>query len=133
MQKFRRKYFNGRCPKCNRPRKLTLIGEDEDVGVVWLRCNKCLETHSYAVERLRKTGRVLTKSELKKRNEAMSEVAEYTPDKTYWIGQKIHHPDFDEVGEIVKKEETSGKNQMIIVEFENQGTKKLVEGFNVSA
>lgn len=130
MLKFRRKYFNGHCPKCNRNRRLTLVGENEELGVVWFRCGKCLETHSFPIEGVRKTGRVLTESEIEEREDALEQVVEYSPEKTYWVGQKIHHTEFDDDGEIVKKVETAGNNQMIVVKFENRGTMKLIEGYD---
>lgn len=129
MLKYRRKYFRGVCPKCKRSRKLELVGENEDQEIVWLRCSKCLESHSFPIEQVRKTGRVLTENEMERRKDAMSKVVEYSPEKTYWVGQKIHHAEFDDEGEVVKKEETAGNNHMIVVKFENKGTMKLVEGY----
>lgn len=129
---FKRKYFKGRCLKCNRVGKLAFVGENEKLGVVWLRCGKCLETHSFPVERVRKTGHVLTESELEKRENAKSKITNYSAKKTYWIGQKIRHSKFNDVGEIVKKEQTAGNNQMIVVKFENKGIIKLIEGYEAS-
>lgn len=126
---FKRKYFKGRC---KRVRKLEYIGENEELGILWLRCGKCLESHSFPVERVRKTGRVFTEHELEMIKKEELKITNYSPKKTYWIGQKIHHSEFDDVGEIVKKEQTAGKNQMIVVKFKNKGIIKLVEGYEAS-
>lgn len=126
---FRRKYFKGQCPSCKAQRKLTLINTDEELGVVWMRCDKCKQTHSYPVERVRKSGRVLTNEQFQKIKESLSKVLKYNPEKTYFIGQRIHHPKYDETGEVIKKESTAGKHKMIVVNFENSGKKKLVEDF----
>lgn len=128
--KFRRKYFKGLCPKCKKAKKLTFVGENEQIGIIWLRCHNCSQTHSFPIERVRKIGRVFTESELEKRKNVEMKVTKYSPEKTYWVGQKIHHTEFKDVGEIVKKEKTAGNKQIIVVKFEKKGTKKLVEGYD---
>lgn len=134
MLKLRkRKNFTGYCPKCNEVKKLTFVGENKELAIYWLRCNTCAETHYYPIKRIQKTGRVLTPDDLKSRTDPMSNVVEYSLDKTYWIGQRIHHSVFNDIGKIVKKRQTAGRHQVIIVRFDHNGTKELVEGFETSA
>ncbi|RMD90821.1 MAG: hypothetical protein D6813_08570 [Calditrichaeota bacterium] len=132
MLKFRRKKFKGYCPKCKIVQKLTLVGQSEDLKEVWLRCDKCLTSHAVSVDRVMKSGRILTPAESKKRKEALQEVVSYSPQETYWIGQKIYHREFDDVGEVIKKEVSAGNHKLIEVKFEHSGIKKLIEGLDVN-
>ena len=61
------------------------------------------------------------------RQQALSQVVNYSAQKTYWRGQKIRHKKFDDTGIVMSKEKTDGDHNIIIVKFENVGQKKLVE------
>lgn len=124
---YRRKYFKGYCSNCGEIQRLTRVGENDDEGFLWLKCNNCSGLHDYPVERVMKKGRVLTEEEYAKREKAMADVRDYSPDKTYWRGQEIRHPNLDEVGKVVDKQKTEGDHKIIIVDFEKSGTKKLIE------
>ena len=129
MLRSKRRTFEGYCPNCRAVKKLTRIGESKELAILWLRCKSCSDTHYYPVKRIHKTGRVLTMGEFNTITTPMPEVVEYSLDKTYGIGQEIHHSMFHDTGKIVKKRETEGRHHVIVVKFEHEGTKNLVEGF----
>lgn len=51
----------------------------------------------------------------------------YDPTKSYRKGQWIFHPVFKDRGQIIKKQSSSFPYDKIIVEFENEGLKVLIE------
>jgi hypothetical protein len=57
------------------------------------------------------------------------ECVDYTPDKIFVVGSSIYHTDWDDMGKITSKEKTSNGGNAIWVEFEKNGTKKLIENF----
>lgn len=132
MKKFRRKYFRGRCPECESQQKLKLVAKQDELGTIRMRCLTCSQIATYPVERVRKTGRVLTERQFKKFKAAMTKILNYSPQDTYFVGQKIRHPVFDEVGQVMKKKKSTGRHQIILVKFENVGEKELVEGYGPS-
>jgi hypothetical protein len=56
-----------------------------------------------------------------------ADAAEYTPDKTYRVGEAIFHTDWDDLGKIISKERTSGGGSAIVVSFEKLGERRLLE------
>ncbi|MFQ5752443.1 MAG: hypothetical protein ACE5HI_10635 [bacterium] len=126
-----RKHYNGHCHQCDEFSKLVLIEKDEEQEIFRLRCSQCFALNEFPLERVLKTGRLLTEKEFENREEALSEVQDYNPKKSYWRGQKIRHPVFDEVGKVVAKGETVDDNKIITVNFEKSGKKKLVEDLKI--
>lgn len=126
------RYYEGFCQECREFRKLLFQDKDEQLGIIRMRCDNCFFLNAFPVKRVLETGRVLTESEFKKREEALSKVTDYSPKKTYWLGQTIRHPALNDVGKVVAKEETADQHKLITVDFENNGTKKLVEEYEAS-
>ncbi len=127
MPKIRRKTFQGYCPKCREVKALTYAGENEEHGIVWLKCRACSETHPYSFERVTTSGRVLRPEELERLHATAADIVEYSPSQVYGLGQKIHHPGFDDVGEVTQKKRTAD-HSAIVVQFERVGVKTLIEG-----
>ncbi|NIR47212.1 hypothetical protein GWO43_01835 [candidate division KSB1 bacterium] len=130
---YKRKYYKGLCRKCGELKRLVLWQEDDSREILRLRCLDCYTMNDVPVERVLRNGRVLTENERKNRKEALSQVLEYSPKNTYWKGQRIRHPVLNDVGKVVNKVETDGNHRIIVVDFEKNGTKKLVEGYIISS
>lgn len=128
-----RKYYNGFCERCDESRKLVLFESDKEQEILRLRCSECLTVDEVPWRRVLKTGQVLDEQEFQNRKEALSEVQDYDPEKRYWRGQKIRHPVLDDVGKVVAKGETGDSHKVITVDFENNGTRVLVEQYAVSS
>ncbi|MFQ5471092.1 MAG: hypothetical protein ACE5EH_12485 [Gammaproteobacteria bacterium] len=124
---FKRKYYKGHCKKCSEHRKFVLKNYDSKGNLLNIRCTACLNLFSIPIERVLKTGRVLTETEFIHRKEALAKVTDYDPKKTYWRGQKIRHPALKDTGKVVDKTKSQGNHKIIIVKFEKQGKKRLVE------
>ena len=55
------------------------------------------------------------------------DIREYRASDKHRVGQKIYHPIFEDVGEIIKREKSpSGNMKKIIVRFEHVGEKILL-------
>lgn len=122
-----RKYYKGRCSGCGEFTEMTFTGYNKAEGKLQLRCRNCRGLNFYPIKRALKSGRLLTEKEFEERDKALAEIRDYTPQQTYWRGQKIRHKKFNDVGEVIKKEKTEGNHQVIIVKFARVGEKKLVQ------
>jgi hypothetical protein len=101
---------------------MELIGSDENQpNKSWHRCTRCRHASLIDLEELKKV-----QEESKKKLER-SECTEYTPGRTYSVGDAIFHSTWDDIGKIVSKERTSGGANAIVVSFERLGERKLLE------
>lgn len=122
-----RKHFFGLCPQCQKQTAMVLLHRDKAKGIFKLSCESCAAISTFPKDRILRTGRILTEDEAETRQQALSQVVNYSAQKTYWRGQKIRHKKFDDTGIVMSKEKTDGDHNIIIVKFENVGQKKLVE------
>jgi hypothetical protein len=119
------KYVTQLCTSCGRGSKMAIIGAV--VGAenkVWFRCTRC--HHSMMLD-----------TNLNKKDDSAiiynrEECVDYTPDKIFVVGSSIYHTDWDDMGKITSKEKTSNGGNAIWVEFEKNGTKKLIENLQLA-
>jgi hypothetical protein len=53
---------------------------------------------------------------------------EYSHSDTYRVGQKIYHPVFKDTGKVIRKKKShTGNFEKIVVKFEQDGEKTLIE------
>lgn len=120
------KYVMQLCTTCGKESKMEVIGAV--VGAenkVWYKCTRC--HHSMMVDisaRQKKQDAVLKINR--------EECVNYSPDKVFEIGTAIYHTDWDDVGKVKSKEKTSSGANAIWVEFEKNGTKKLIENLQLA-
>jgi small subunit ribosomal protein S21 len=88
---------------------------------IWYRCTRCRHASLIDVEALR-----LAQENAKKKLER-SDCAEYSPEKTYNVGESIFHSELGDIGKIISKERTSGGARAIVVSFEKLGERRLLE------
>ena len=120
----RLKHILHACPHCGKETKMELIGEMEGVPEkVWLRCTKCRHAYQFSLSSVKKN------EETEHARVEMKDCLEYSPEKTYSVGQAIFHAEWNDVGKVLSKKKTSGGNQAIIVAFEKLGERKLIENF----
>ncbi len=123
----RTKFMMHDCAYCHKQTKMERIGEmpasanENDPLKVWYRCTRC--KHSALITlapQPKEKGEVAPKID-------RSSCVEYSKDKVFTVGQAIYHSDWDDVGRVVKKEKTSNGIQSIVVSFEKNGQRKLIE------
>lgn len=123
----RTKFMMHDCAYCHKQTKMERIGEmpstasENDPLKVWYRCTRC--KHSALIT-------IVTPS--KDKGEAAIKIdrstcVEYSKDKVYSVGQTIHHLEWDDVGTVLKKDKMSNGIHSIVVSFEKNGERKLIE------
>ena len=122
----RKKY----CPVCEAEVSMTVMREAEgEDDLWWLHCSECdsrfvLTRQQYRKEKKPDISAISTKK-----------AKEYHTDKTYKIGQIIHHSKLDDVGVVIDKASapsTVDCSGSIIVSFMELGQKTLIEGYNAA-
>ncbi len=123
----RTKFMMHDCAYCHKQTKMERIGEmpsatdGNDSVKVWYRCTRC--KHSALIT---------LAPQSKEKGEAAAKIdratcIEYSKDKVFSVGQAIYHSDWDDVGTVLKKDKTSNGIHSILVSFEKNGERKLIE------
>ncbi len=117
----RNKYVERFCAYCNRQSKMEIVGGMEGVAdKTWFKCTRCRHLTLLASDPngLKSSGK----------SGAETEVATpYNPKRNYIVGEAIFHTDWDDVGKVMSKVKTSSGGQAIIVAFEKNGERRLIE------
>ena len=71
---------------------------------------------------------MLTEKQFEERKKALAICEDYSPQKTYWVGQEIRHTTFQDTGTVLKKTKSDGGHKLVVVKFEKSGKKTLIEG-----
>jgi len=118
------KNIEGFCNFCNSITKMELAGEvsgNTDENKRWAKCKKCKQT---------------TLIDLRDKNGVIKPTlndftgdncSDYSPLKSFEIGESIFHKSWDDFGIVVAKEILSSGRSSITVEFQKLGQKKLIE------
>jgi hypothetical protein len=104
---------------------MEMMGEREP-GKLWCRCTRCRHSSLLNIDELK-----LQESKRKKPEDisgiSVDKCTQYSPDKTYSVGEAIYHKIWQEVGKVTAKARISNGGQAIVVLFEKSGERKLVE------
>ncbi len=110
------------CSYCNRTAKMEIVGEMEGVpDKSWFRCSKCRHSVLISLEE------VMMENPSQEAKIEVKDCTPYSPDKTYDIGQKIVHHEWNDVGKVRTKVTTSSGAHAIIVTFKKLGERRLIE------
>ena len=114
------------CAYCHKQTKMERIGEmpsganENDPLKVWYRCTRC--KHSALITLAPQSKEKGEAAKIDRAN-----CVEYSKDKVFTIGQAIYHSDWDDVGTVLKKDKMSNGIHSILVSFEKNGERKLIE------
>lgn len=112
------------CNVCNSVTKMELAGDAKVFDLQnkkWAKCKKCKQmiiidpTENPKPEKLTAD------------NIEIENCSEYSPKKSYTVGESIYHSAWDDYGRVVGKEVSSSGQNTIKVEFQKLGHKKLIE------
>ena len=112
------------CAYCNKPTRMAFIGEMQGTpDKVWYRCTRChhmslIELKALAVE-------------AEKKKADVASAVPYSPQQSFMIGQSIFHNEWNDVGKVMSKTKTSDGSQAIVVSFEKQGQRTLIENLKM--
>lgn len=124
MSDKRKKAVSKFCKQCRADRPMKRTGRGLGGEIIWLRCTVCGRmtlVNNREWEQLIPAHAPLGEPTVK----------EYHPSETFAIGQTLYHPKWDDTGQVIRKEVTSGGQQMIVVAFARLGEKKLIEKLEV--
>ncbi len=122
----RTKFMMHDCAYCHKQTKMERIGEMPSTAAeneplkIWYRCTRC--KHSALI-----TIAVQSKDKGEAAKIDRSTCVEYSKEKEFTIGQAIYHSDWDDVGTVLKKDKMSNGIHSIVVSFEKNGERKLIE------
>lgn len=123
----RTKFMMHDCAYCHKQTKMERIGEmpssanGNDPLKIWYRCTRCKHSALITVvQQTKEKGVAAAKID-------RSTCVDYAKDKEFAIGQAIYHSDWDDVGTVLKKDKTSNGIHSILVSFEKNGERKLIE------
>ena len=116
----RTKYTEFFCGYCNKNTKMEMVGDVQEAQEkMWLKCTRC---HHMSLMDLK--ARV---AEQKNGKLDPTSATRYTPEQSFTVGQAIFHSEWDDVGKVINKIKTSDGHQAIVVSFEKQGQRRLLE------
>lgn len=124
------KFIVETCAYCRKETKMELVGEVQSgeqetaPSKAWYRCTRC--KHSALVNRTRHGQQRHTAGTKVDREHCI----EYAQDKTFDIGQTIHHSGLDDIGLVTGKVKISNGVHAINVSFEKLGERRLVESLH---
>ena len=116
----RTKYSERFCGYCNKETRMEMVGERNDANSkIWFRCTRC--HHSTLID--------MAAAESNKQQAKLSPetATPYAPQQCFKIGEAIFHSGWNDVGKVMSKIKTSGGGQAIVVSFEKQGQRTLIE------
>jgi len=116
----RTKYSMHFCVYCNKDTRMEMMNEAHGSSdKLWLRCSRC--HHMSMMETVAKPD-----AAVKGKGDPES-ATKYNPRETFEIGQSIFHSEWDDVGKVIGKTKTSDGSPAIVVSFEKQGQRRLIE------
>lgn len=118
------------CAYCNKETKMARVGPMEvadnnsAASRVWYRCIRCHHNILFDEETLNSLKENRETKELSK-----DKCTEYSPDKSFKVGEAIYHSEWDDVGWVKEKQTTSDGHSAIIVAFQRLGQRKLIDSY----
>lgn len=119
----RTKNIEAFCTVCGNINKMELAGEIpvfDDPNKRWAKCKKCKQMVIVDISSNEQTKITIDEIDLES-------FSEYSPAKTFTIGESIYHKTWDDYGRVISKEISSNGCNSIKVEFQKVGQKKLIE------
>ena len=116
----RTKYTEHFCGYCNKGTRMEIVGEMQGKqDKLWLRCTRC--HHMNLID-------FKANAETQKNGKLDAATAtRYSSEQSFKIGEVILHNEWNDVGKVISKMKTSDGSQAIVVSFEKQGQRRLIE------
>jgi hypothetical protein len=122
----RTKYSEQFCGYCNKTMRMELGGEMEgQLNRAWFRCTRCHHTTLIDLK-------IRTDGGVEARLDATT-ATKYSPLQSFKVGESIFHTEWNDVGKVIQKMKTSDGSQAILVSFEKQGQRRLIENLRPDA
>src|SRR5258706_314049 len=120
----RSKYTAQFCSYCNKSTRMEIIGEmQEGQEKSWYKCTRC--HHMTLIDlKLQEAGRQSSKLD-------RTSATVYSPQSKFKVGESIFHNEWNDLGRVTGKTRTSDGSEAILVTFEKQGQRRLIENFKL--
>ncbi len=130
------KFVQEYCSICKKSLAMPVIQEEEShPGLIWIRCPECNEIKPVEASpddiqnqsRLKPGSKPASKPEkpdLQKRV-----VRHYRAGERFSTGEWIYHPAWEDTGRVIEKCQSKGGHDIIVVDFEKRGKKRLVSRY----
>jgi len=116
----RTKYSERLCGYCNKVTRMeTLGGMQNSTDKVWFRCTRC---HHSSLFDLKAEG-----ESLENLKADATTATPYKPGMIFHVGEAIFHSEWNDIGKVLSKVKTSDGSNAIVVSFEKQGQRTLIE------
>ncbi|MEI7812976.1 MAG: hypothetical protein WCJ01_11235 [Ignavibacteria bacterium] len=112
------------CTVCNSVTKMELAGDAKVFDLQnkkWAKCKKCKQMV------IIDPGESAKPEKLTVEDIEMDNFQEYSPKKSFSVGDSIYHTAWDDYGKVIGKDVASNGHNSIRVEFQKSGHKKLIE------
>ncbi len=129
------KFVREHCSICSKRLNMPVVQEDEcHPNLIWVQCPECREIKPI------ETGNTPVKTDNSKQdkkapicdetdNGSKKVVRHYRAGERFIAGEWIYHQEWDDTGQIVEKNISTGGHEVIVVSFKKVGTKRLVSNF----
>ncbi len=116
----RSKYTEQFCSYCNKSTRMEIVGEMQGAQEkIWYKCTRC---HHMTLIDLKVQAAAQQSGKLDRRSATV-----YNPQSTFKVGESIFHNEWNDVGRVTSKMRTSDGSESILVVFEKQGQRRLIE------
>lgn len=121
------KYIMHLCAYCRKETKMEFVGNqpmnigNTEISKKWYRCTKC--KHSALLT-------VSPENHTRKQNSIIPKIEEctiYAKEKTFSVGEFIYFAEWDDMGQVIRKDKTSNGINSIVVSFSKNGERRLLE------
>jgi len=117
------------CSYCGTERTLELVKvafESESEDKKWGKCKKCKQMTMIDLSQIQML-------DSNSKNMETENAVEYSPEKSFEIGDAIYHKGWDDFGLVTSKEIVSNGQKSITVDFQKSGIKKLIESISIQS
>lgn len=116
----RTKYSERFCGYCNKTTRMELLGGMQNAeDKVWFRCTRC---HHSSLFDMKLEAQAPADGKLD-----ATTATPYNPQMSFKIGESIFHTEWNDLGKVMSKIRTSDGSNAIVVSFEKQGQRTLIE------
>ncbi|MFO8057207.1 MAG: hypothetical protein R6V10_07940 [bacterium] len=130
------KFVQEYCSICKKSIAMPVVQEEEShPDLIWIRCPECNEIKPVEArpEDLKSESEAKPGSRPRKPAEEPEPkkrvVRHYRSGERFIKGEWIYHPEWQDTGQVVEKCRSRGGHDVIVVDFERQGKKRLVSRF----
>ena len=118
----RSKYTAQYCSYCSKSTRMEIIGEVQEAQEkMWYKCTRC---HHMTLIDLKL--RAADPAKLERTSATI-----YNPQATFKVGESIFHNEWNDLGRVTGKTRTSDGSEAILVMFEKQGQRRLIENIKL--